>query len=112
MSETCLWVAGPVCEWRHATACGHAFDLDSGGDPLIFCPFCGKKIATGLARPVVQCLWVFEGDGRDDQWNATCGTAFIFGHGGPEQNSFHFCPFCGGALITPLPKGAQQEEGE
>jgi DNA-directed RNA polymerase subunit RPC12/RpoP len=46
-------VADPVYEWHHATACGHTFDLDSGGDPLIFCPFCGKKIATGLAGPVV-----------------------------------------------------------
>lgn len=39
------------------------------------------------------CLWT-----RDDQeccWETTCKNAFVILSGGPEDNNFNFCPYCG-----------------
>ena len=48
------------------------------------------------------CMWSEDGDGI---WSAECGEetspelAFCFNDGGPVENDFVFCPFCGNVLI-------------
>ena len=44
-----------------------------------------------------QCNWTDEGG---DCWETDCGHGFQFNDGGPADNSFTHCPFCGGKLIV------------
>ena len=38
------------------------------------------------------CLWT---EDKDSVWETTCGHSFIFNDGGPHDNEFEFCPYCG-----------------
>jgi hypothetical protein len=40
-----------------------------------------------------SCRWCF-GD-IDGYWATACAHAFVFNDGGPSDNDFRFCPFCG-----------------
>jgi PHP family Zn ribbon phosphoesterase len=39
------------------------------------------------------CEWTF--DLVDDFYQTTCGNAFTFTEGDPEDNYFIYCPYCG-----------------
>ena len=41
-----------------------------------------------------QCSWHQE-DVDDDMWQTQCGHYFVFNEGGPVDNEFEHCPFCG-----------------
>lgn len=41
------------------------------------------------------CEWHEDPDGV---WSTGCGTAFEFLTGGPEENGFKFCPYCGAEI--------------
>ena len=43
-----------------------------------------------------NCLWEENPDG---QWETTCEQIFEFNNGGPENNGFGFCPYCGKKLV-------------
>jgi hypothetical protein len=47
---------------------------------------------------MTTCAWT---EDEDDTWETECGHAFTFIDGGVSDNSFSFCPFCGGK-IDPL----------
>ena len=41
------------------------------------------------------CTWTCDSDGI---WQADCGHAFEFTHGGPKENDMVFCAYCGKKL--------------
>ena len=44
---------------------------------------------------MTDCAWVADSDGT---WSTGCGNAFVFIDGGPAENGFRYCCYCGGAL--------------
>ena len=46
-----------------------------------------------------QCIWRFDPEGY---WQPGCDKeeAFLFTVGGPAENNFRFCPYCGKPLVT------------
>ena len=50
---------------------------------------------------VKECEWTFDDNGF---WRASCGGNFVFENGGPKENKFKHCPYCGG--VVP-PKGGE-----
>jgi len=52
------------------------------------------------------CIWEEDEDGN---WDSECGDSFVFVAGGPEENNFTFCPYCG-RCITSLPYAADEED--
>lgn len=48
------------------------------------------------------CEWTPECE--DDLWQTDCGHSFSFFDGGPTENRFRFCCFCGGSLTPPEDK--------
>lgn len=42
------------------------------------------------------CTWAYSE--TEDMWESGCGHLFEFNDGGPEDNDFMFCPYCGKAL--------------
>lgn len=44
-----------------------------------------------------KCEWK---DEREDVWATSCGGLFQFEDGGPADNSFAFCPYCGKPLVV------------
>lgn len=53
--------------------------------------------AAPVPRPESECLWI--PDDHDDDWATACGSAFTFIDGGPPENDFRFCPYCGRSLV-------------
>ena len=45
------------------------------------------------------CCWEYDSEGN---YHSECGNAFIFGDGGPVENEFEFCPYCGSRLAVLL----------
>ena len=41
------------------------------------------------------CKWGKNGFALEDYWETGCENLFQFINGGPEQNHFEFCPYCG-----------------
>ena len=48
-------------------------------------------------QPTDSCRWKEDEDGN---WFTGCMEGFVFMDGGPVENSFKFCCYCGGKLIT------------
>jgi hypothetical protein len=44
------------------------------------------------------CEWELERHSDWSLWNTICGNVFEFNEGGPEENGFAYCPYCGCAL--------------
>ena len=42
------------------------------------------------------CRWTEDPDGF---WETDCGNAHAFNDGGPDENQFRFCPYCGKTLV-------------
>lgn len=45
----------------------------------------------------VGCKWTY--DDEHDKWNTECDKAFCFFEGGPVDQCFVWCPFCGFVII-------------
>ena len=43
-----------------------------------------------------DCVWTEDLD--DGAWDTSCGNRFEFIDGGPKDNHFAFCPYCGQKL--------------
>jgi hypothetical protein len=54
---------------------------------------------------VTRCVWTFDAD--LEAWKTTCGGVFDFAAGGPEENAFDFCPYCG-AVLHAKPAAGQE----
>jgi len=53
------------------------------------------------------CKWQHDGLKVDhDYWETGCENLFQFLNGGPTQNHFEFCPFCG----KPIEEVTDEEE--
>ena len=48
-----------------------------------------------------KCYWVYDAD--DDAFDTGCDERFAFTAGGPEENVFYFCPYCGKKLAELVP---------
>jgi len=64
------------------------------------------------------CLWSTAYGDENDMWESSCGIAFVFNDGGPEDNSFRFCHGCGKRIevasdqaIPPTPSAPVGVEG-
>ena len=44
------------------------------------------------------CTWSQNIDDESGMWETTCSEAFLFNDGGPKDNSFRFCCYCGKPL--------------
>jgi len=53
-----------------------------------------------------SCFWTEDENGV---WETSCGNAFQFETGGPIDNGFDFCPYCGLILIEQT--GAATNDG-
>ena len=42
-----------------------------------------------------RCRWVEDWEGA---WDTDCDNRFLFNEGGPCEDSFDFCPYCGKKL--------------
>lgn len=51
-----------------------------------------EKADSGLSPP--KCTWIADGD----FWRTDCDQGFIFNDGGPGENKFVYCPYCGKAI--------------
>lgn len=45
------------------------------------------------------CYWSQDDYGGDETWETSCGNAFVFDDGGPKENAFAFCGYCGKPLV-------------
>ena len=50
---------------------------------------------TAMMEPTSSCGWKQDQDGN---WWTSCGKGFTFVDGGPVENGFKFCPYCGGEI--------------
>lgn len=46
-----------------------------------------------------HCYWSQDDYGGCSLWETSCGHAFEFNDGGPSENGFAFCGYCGKPLI-------------
>lgn len=44
-----------------------------------------------------DCQWSF--DDNEDAWFSSCDDGFVFTEGGPVDNRFSYCPYCGKELV-------------
>jgi len=46
------------------------------------------------------CTWTLDDydPWQGDSWDTGCGNKFEFTVGGPVENTFSFCPYCGSVL--------------
>ena len=51
--------------------------------------------AEQAAEPFETCLWT---EDNDIKWDTACGESFVFDDGGPYENGFIFCCYCGKRL--------------
>jgi hypothetical protein len=49
------------------------------------------------------CTWKHDHDYEYDSWESGCGNLFVFNDGGPVDNGFAFCPYCGSELAQEIP---------
>lgn len=45
------------------------------------------------------CQWAIDDVGGDSVYETRCGHSFEFTSGGPIENGFQFCGYCGGRLV-------------
>ena len=48
----------------------------------------------------ISCLWGEDVDEQEGYWESSCGSSFIFNDGGPFENEFLFCPYCGKPILV------------
>ena len=90
-----VWVCSrervfPVRPTMENYACGY---LRTGGHCYAANNPCDAVEYAEVKKP---CKWTVDGDGV---WYTECGNAFVFDTGGPTDNKFKVCPYCGGALL-------------
>lgn len=84
-----------VCSKRQITLMSHP--VESCCDYSKECSRDGGGCdAVEYAEVKKPCKWTVDGDGV---WYTECGNAFVFDTGGPADNKFKVCPYCGGALM-------------
>lgn len=54
----------------------------------------GKTVDDKLHK-LKKCVCVWD---DEEGWPSTCGECFYFEDGGPKENGFKFCPYCGKPL--------------
>ena len=47
-----------------------------------------------------KCSWTIDTDFDSEIYETGCGQAFTFNDGGPAENNFNFCPYCGKPIET------------
>ena len=63
----------------------------------------GARIWEAAAQQerVRLCTWTSQDDpDYDEVWETQCGHSFQFNDGGPAENHFGWCGYCGGKLVT------------
>lgn len=53
-----------------------------------------------LERAAKVCEWKQDTDYETEIWHTSCGEAFVFNDGGPDENFLKFCCYCGGRLTA------------
>lgn len=56
--------------------------------------------------PPPSCTWLYDPD--EEVYWTSCNNTFVFTEGGPADNDFEYCPYCG----APLTPTYQEEESE
>lgn len=51
-------------------------------------------------RAAKVCEWKQDTDYETAIWHTSCGEAFVFNDGDPEENFLKFCCYCGGRLTA------------
>ena len=68
-----------------------------------------KAELAGETLPRESCHWTEDSDGN---WWTECGKGFVFGVGGPKENSMRYCCYCGRKLQEVLfvePQSGKEE---
>jgi hypothetical protein len=60
-------------------------------------------------KPILpKCEWLLSAD--EDAWRTDCGEMFQFAEGGPQENGFKFCCYCGQPLRSVRHHVAHQDQ--
>jgi len=54
-----------------------------------------------------ECVWEY--DGSQWMWNSSCGEAWVFTEGGPEDNNYRYCHGCGKKVHAVRPEAGEVE---
>ena len=54
-----------------------------------------RDAGVSFMRRSKTCVWAIDDNWDGCMWETSCGQAFQFTDGGPEENSFKFCYHCG-----------------
>jgi hypothetical protein len=72
------------------------------------CPYCKEWCAHGFCGRCERilhdegratCDWAIDDLGGDSVYETQCGHAFQFNDGGPTENGFEFCGYCGKRIV-------------
>lgn len=55
-----------------------------------------------------SCFWMHD---DPEGWNTGCDNKHVFFDGGPKENLYTFCPYCGGLLSLEYGQGRQRISG-
>jgi len=67
---------------------------------IAFCFFMWLEEYWKRKQPLKTCTWTHDVDYWTDHWETSCGGAFQFECGSPEDNQMKFCCYCGSHLVT------------
>ena len=48
----------------------------------------------------MECKWTKTKHADTTYYKTVCGNTFVFNNGGPTDNMFKYCPYCGGKITT------------
>lgn len=54
------------------------------------------------------CVWTFDLSHDSDSWDTACREKFQFTDGGPAENRFTHCPYCGRELLTMVQRDTER----
>ena len=60
----------------------------------------------------LTCAWTIDDWGGDSVYETQCGHTFEFNDGGPVENGFAFCGYCGGKLCEVRTSDDRSEHDE
>ena len=79
---------------RYLVLARKTVDVDDDTDPIDASGFPQEDVVETIR--VSGCDWTQDWEGH---WDTECGERFIFFDGGPDNNDFVYCPYCGDRIM-------------
>jgi len=84
----------------HQIRCGDVktiYSMSIPPRPDVDSDFAVAAVVNAAKSTLRTCAWYDPGD-SDGMFETQCGNAFNFNDGGPKDNGFIYCPYCGGKI--------------